>query len=448
MSGRRRLSGGMVEVRKLNRKLLLHCTEEAEHVVIVENGQVVEYRLLQKDEEHVAGAVYKGKVKKVLPRLQAAFIDIGLEKNAFLPTGNVQPLENEELIVQVLKEPVQDKGAKVSANIHIPGSYTVYLPQGGGIGVSQRILPEGERRRLKKIAARWKKDVEGVIFRTASAGAAEDILREELDKLRELWMRIVHEAQGQTAPLLLNHGSDSIIRLVQDYLNEDLNACLVDHPARYRQLRTFFHDSPFKSCIRLHEGERPLFDGKICSEIEKALQKKVWLSSGAYLLIEQTETLTVIDVNSGRFTGKRKQQAADESEDWQSGDGQAGFGEQADGEPVGHAVEPAEETFWQANEDAAKEIARQLRLRDIGGLVIIDFIGMKDEAHRQAIVRTLTEALRADRNQTVVQGFTPSGLVEITRKKTRKSLLDKLARPCPHCHGQGYVIDTASFDSR
>nr|WP_236588031.1 Rne/Rng family ribonuclease [Tumebacillus amylolyticus] len=404
---------------------------------ILEDGRTVEYyteRQATATLPHV-GNVYKGRVANILPGMQAAFVDIGSEKNAFLYLDDALPLytgtlnpdrkpqisevlkEGQEVLVQVTKEPVGTKGARVTANISLPGRHIVLMPNSPYVGVSRRIEQEAERERIRQAAERVRDPEVGVIVRTAAVGVADNLLEQDYHFLHGTWQRIKRQAKGAKVPELVYRDLDLFSRSVRDFFTEDVEELWIDDLEAFEAARDLLrHSSPgLFDRVKLYRGRENLFAAhRIDQDLEKALKRKVWLKSGGYLVIDQTEALTVIDVNTGKFVG----------------------------------TSSLEETVFKTNVEATREITRQLRLRDIGGIIIIDFIDMRDAGHKEQIVQELEKALRRDRTRSHVLGMTQLGLIEMTRKKVRQSLDEVLHRPCPTCDGKGKVLSEETTAAR
>ncbi len=374
--------------------------------------------------------IYKGRVSRVLPGMQAAFIEIGLERTAFLhasdifdprhaDTGIVPPhteniralvAEGNEILVQVVKDPLGTKGARLTTYITLPSRYLVYMPQGSGVGVSARIENEAERERLRAAVHGGLEAGEsaGYIVRTAAEDASTEALRGDMVFLRKLW-QVVREKGLRTSPGRLVHGDLPLhLRILRDLLRPDVDRVLIDQPGAHREMREFAGTFMPEALprIELYREPRPVFElHHVEEEIQKALDRKVSLKSGGHLVIDQTEAMTTIDVNTGAFVGHRN----------------------------------LEETIFRTNLEAAVAIARQLRLRNLGGIIIIDFIDMEEAEHRRQVLQALEKALRDDHVKTSISSVSPLGLVEMTRKRTRESLEHLLCQPCPTCEGRGFV---------
>jgi len=404
-------------------------------VAILEDGRTVEYYSERQTTQKVVGNIYKGRVANVLPGMQAAFVDIGIEKNAFLyiddalalapgerPQGQKPKItellrEGQEILVQVNKEPVGTKGARVTTGLSLPGRYVVMMPGADYVGVSRRIESEGERDRIKKLADEIRDPQVGLIVRTAAEGVDTELLRQDYNFLRGAWERMKRGIKSVKVPGIVYRDLDLLSRSVRDFFTEDVEEMLVDNLEAYETVRDLLaHTMPGEiDRVKLYRGKENLFSANgIDQELEKALKRKVWLKSGGYLIIDQTEALTAIDINTGKFIGT-------------------------------HSLE---ETVLKTNLEAAKELARQIRLRDIGGIIIIDFIDMRSAGHQQQVMQELELQLKRDRTRAHVLGLTQLGLVEMTRKKVRQSLDEVLQRPCPHCDGRGKVLSEETMAAR
>ncbi len=400
-----------------------------------EDGELVEIFVERPVTQRVVGNIYKGKVQNVLPGMQAAFVDVGLERNSFLYVDDALPFESEltdakkltikdvvkpgqEVLVQVAKEPIGTKGARVTRHITLPGRYLVLMPNMEYIGVSRRISDEKERERLKSLASAVKPPGMGMIVRTVAEGADAEDLTRDISFLVRLWERIRQRAKGTHAPALLHHDLGLVDRVLRDWFDADVDQLVVDNKAEYdRALELLEFTSPrLKEQVRLYNrpGET-LFDHYgLEADIDRALKRRVWLKSGGYLVIDHTEALTAIDINTGKFVG----------------------------------TTDLADTVFKTNLEAAREIARQLRLRDIGGIIIIDFIDMEVQEHRQQVLKTLEESLRRDRTRAHVLGLTQLGLVEVTRKKSRQTLDDVMTRQCHVCEGRGRILSEDTMARR
>ncbi len=424
------------------KELVISTTSHETRVALLEGGHIAELYIERDRERGIVGNIYKGKVIRVLPGMQAAFVDIGLEKAAFLyvadvldemeqferhidgeeqlldPAAEPEPphlppiedllKEGQELLVQISKEPIGTKGARITSHISLPGRHLVYMPTVDHVGISRRIETEEERERLRQIVEEIREPETGFIVRTVSEGKSKEDLRHDMEFLVGLWDNLSRGLDQVKAPALIHSDLDVTSKVLRDILTEDVSKIVVDNVEEYnkivRFLRTFMPRLNY--AIDLYHGEEPIFDAYgLEVEISRALGRKVWLKSGGSIIIEQTEALTAIDVNTGRYVGKHN----------------------------------LEDTILKTNLEAVKEIAFQLRLRNIGGLIIIDFIDMEKEAHREKVHAALEEALKNDKNKTNILKISELGLVEMTRKRVRESIGRTLCEPCPYCEGKGYV---------
>ncbi len=417
-------------------EILVNVAPSETRAAILENGVLQELHIERTSRRGLVSNLYKGRVSRVLPGMQAAFVEIGLERTAFLhaadiahsastdtlvnsapaslpPVEDIRRLVNcgDDILVQVIKDPIGTKGARLTTFIALPSRYLVYMPRGEGVGVSARIEDEPERTRLKAALSELtagSAGAGGYIVRTAAQGAAVENLREDMAYLAKLWEHVRHRALEVPAGSVVHEDLPLTLRVLRDELARGVTRVLVDSPSEYQRMREF--SAAFMPqgapVIELYSGPRPIFDlNGIEEEIAKALDRKVPLKSGGHLVIDQTEAMTTIDVNTGAYVGHRN----------------------------------LEETIFRTNLEAAVSIARQLRLRNLGGIIIIDFIDMRDEPHRRAVLSALERALAGDRAQTHIVSLSPLGLVEMTRKRTRESLEHLLCKPCPGCEGRGFV---------
>jgi ribonuclease G len=414
----------------MSTEILFNASIHEARAAVVENGVLHEVYLERASRRGLISNIYKGRVSRVLPGMQAAFIEIGLERTAFLHasdifdprhegtgieaprTENIRTLvaEGNEILVQVVKDPLGTKGARLTTYITLPSRYLVYMPQGRGVGVSARIEDESERERLRA-AVRAGVELEesaGYIVRTAAEDASPEALRADMIYLRKLW-EFVREKGLRTQPGQLVHADLPLhLRILRDLLRPEVDRVLIDQPSAYREMQefasTFMPDVLPR--IELYAAGRPVFElHNVEEEIQRALDRKVSLKSGGYLILDQTEAMTTIDVNTGAFVGHRN----------------------------------LEETIFRTNLEAAVTIARQLRLRNLGGIIIIDFIDMEEPEHRRQVIQALERALSDDHVKTNISSVSPLGLVEMTRKRTRESLEHLLCQPCPTCEGRGFV---------
>ena len=414
----------------MNEEILINLTPQETRVALVQQGAVQELHVEGTLSRGRVGNIYLGKVVRVLPGMQSAFIDIGLERAAFLHVADIwhprlagepqsgtphQPIEKtvfegQTLMVQVIKDPIGTKGARLSTQVSIAGRTLVYLPQEPHIGISQKIESEAEREAVRaRLTAVIPPDEKGgYIVRTIAEDATSDELAGDVTYLRKTWATIVGQAQRLPATSLLYQDLDLAQRVLRDFANDDTTRIQVDSRETYQRLSEFAAEFTPAVSPKLHHytGERPLFDlYNIETEIQRALSRRVDLKSGGYLIIDQTEAMTTIDVNTGGYVGARN----------------------------------FDDTIFKTNLEAAHTIARQLRLRNLGGIIIIDFIDMENAEHRDAVLSELKKALSRDRTRVTVNGFSQLGLVEMTRKRTRESLAHVLCEPCPTCQGKGQV---------
>ena len=408
----------------MRHEILLNFTPLETRVAVVEQGMLQEILIERATHRGLVGNVYLGQVVRVLPGMQACFVDIGLDRSAFLHTKDfpssqethersIQQLvtEGQSLLVQVIKDPVGSKGARLTAEVSLPARHLVLMPFATHVGISQRIDDEATREHLKTIAVEALKaqNLEcGVIIRTAGDGQTTDDLEEDLVYLKRVWDNILKEQQTAKAPALLFEELPLTHRMIRDQIRRETDRVFIDSLETYTKLSQFASKfmPELSHLIQHYQGDRPIFDlYQIEDEIEKALSRQVELKSGAYLVVDQTEAMTTIDVNTGRFVGA-------------------------------HTLE---QTVFRTNLEAAVAIGRQLRLRNLGGMVVIDFIDMDDDEHRRQVLGTLERSLDEDPVKTRVIGFNDLGLVVLTRKRSRESLSDLLQEPCPHCHGTGQM---------
>ena len=421
----------------MSQEILINWSPQETRVAVVEHGAVQELHVERALERGLVGNVYLGKVVRVLPGMQSAFIDIGLDRTAFLHVADLmssinsrhadaepgktevapalpiekQLFEGRAIMVQVLKDPIGTKGARLTAQISIAGRLLVFLPQDSHIGVSQKIPPkqrEDLRQRLQALAG---ESGGGFILRTNGEEASDAELSEDIAYLRKTWARIKDASLRLPPTSVLHQDLNLLQRVLRDVVSEDTQSIRVDSREQFSKLQTFateFMPATLKK-IQLYAGERPIFDLlSIDEEIARALGRRVELKSGGYLIIDQTEALTTVDVNTGGFVGARN----------------------------------FDETIFKTNLEAAQTIARQLRLRNLGGIVIVDFIDMLRDNHRDAVLVEFKKQLARDRIKTTVNGFSALGLLEMTRKRTRESLSHQLCEPCSACSGKG-VVKTA-----
>ncbi|HGG61030.1 MAG TPA: ribonuclease G [Gammaproteobacteria bacterium] len=420
----------------MNIEVLINVTPQETRVAFVENGVLQEVAIERTRNRGIVGNIYLGKVCRVLPGMEAAFVEIGLDRAAFLHASDVIPdgqngvemdepvsinrllHEGQQLLVQVVKDPLGTKGARLTTHVTIPSRYLVLMPYGGSIGVSTRIEDGAERERLRQLVYKARGDrPQGYILRTAAEGVSEQDLLQDMAFLDRVWSKISEREKSSAPGACVYSDLPLAKRTLRDMVGSDCTQLLIDSRGTYSDVLEFAESyvPEMVDRLQLYTGERPIFDlYNIEDEILKALERKVMLKSGGHLIFDQTESMTTIDVNTGGFVGSRN----------------------------------LEETIFKTNLEAAQTIARQLRLRNLGGIIIIDFIDMSDPEHRRSVMRALEKALEKDHARSQVCDVSPLGLVEMTRKRTRESLEHVLCEPCGVCKGKGYVktAETACYD--
>ncbi len=406
----------------MREEILVNVTPQETRVALMQQGSAQELHVERAGSRGLVGNIYMGVVSRVLPGMQSAFIQIGLDRTAFLHVADLwgsrngyesRPIEKilhdgDRLLVQVIKDPIGTKGARLSTQVSIAGRFLVFLPQESHIGISQRIEDETERAQLReKLQHLLPPDHPGgYIIRTMAETATEAELHADLDYLQRIWAGIQEKSRTMQAPALLYQDLNLALRVLRDLATDTTQVVLVDSRETYEQMRNFARDYalPFADHVEHYTGDRPLFDlYGVEDEIERALARRVDLKSGGYLIIDQTEALTTVDVNTGGFVNGRS----------------------------------FDDTIFKTNLEAAQVIARQLRLRNLGGIIIVDFIDMDNDTHREAVLAEFRKALAPDRTRMSINGFSALGLVEMTRKRTRESLAHVLCEPCPTCQGRG-----------
>jgi ribonuclease G len=436
----------------MQREIFVNVGPTEVGVAIVENHELVEYMVERGETKHIVGDVYKGVVKAVLPGIQAAFVDIGMEKAGFLHVTDLawgeeglrdrlQELESEDgdgrpvrgrrevsklppiesvikkgdkVVVQVTKEPIGTKGPRLTTQLSLPGKFCVLMPELDYIGVSRKILDRGERSRLRRVAQRARPKGCAVIVRTAGEGVEDEHIAEDIQRLHQRHTAIMESSSVVKAPALLKEEVGLVIGMVRDLFNEEVKRLLIDDEREHANLVEYVHSfaPELENRVLYYREELPIFDAfGVQAELEKSLQRQVWLKKGGYLVFDHTEALVAIDVNTGKYTG-RKNQA---------------------------------DTILQTNLAGAREIPRQLRLRDIGGIIVIDFIDMEREEDRKKILVELRRYLRQDRARTKVFDVSPLGLVEMSRKRVRPALLHFFSEDCPYCSGRGHILSVESL---
>lgn len=432
----------------MSAEILINIRPQETRVAYVEAGVLADLKIERKTSPTLVGSVFRGNVIRVLPGMQAAFVDIGLDKAAFLYVGDIredvdseaypfsdldrdEPLmeqedpeekmshhhnkipiqdllkEGQSILVQVAKDPLGTKGARLTTHISLPGRFVVYLPSVRHLGISRRIEGEEERERLRQLVQKINPQG-GVIVRTAGEGATEDQLRADIDYLDRIGKDILKNYEKRKTTGLIHQEPDVELRALRDLMNEDVSAVWVDDVEVHKKVVKFVSQlmPKYKQNVVLYEEKNPLFDlYDIDIEISRSMDRKIWLKSGGYIVVDEAEALVVIDVNTGRFVGKKD----------------------------------LEDTILKTNLEAVHEIAHQLRIRNCGGIIIIDFIDMEKESHREKVLEALREDLTKDRARTNVVSMSQLGLVEMTRKRIRPSLIKTLCEPCNYCDGKGYV---------
>jgi ribonuclease G len=440
----------------LGNEIIVNRTGRETRVALMENGQLAELHVDRGDNKSQVGNVYFGKVVRVLPGMQAAFVDIGLERAAFLYVGDIYPefidnagpeeeiddpeatvaeaaprsqpragqppiqdliKEGQEIMVQVAKDPIGTKGARITTHITLPGRYMVFMPTVDHVGISRRIDRDRERRKLREFVEKNRPKGAGFIVRTVCDGQPMTALKQDIDYLIGTWAKIQEGASTARAPSLIHADHDLVLRVVRDAFNEEVERMVVDDRSLFDEVMEFMKDfmPVLRERVQLYRGNDPVFDTfGIETEIIRSLGRKVWLKSGGYLILDQTEALTAIDVNSGKFVGNTS----------------------------------LEDTTLAINLEAVKEIVYQLRLRNIGGIIVLDLIDMEKAQNRDRVYRALEEELKKDRARTNVLRISELGLVEMTRKRVQDDLIRSISEPCTYCEGRGYTRSrtTVVFD--
>jgi ribonuclease G len=445
----------------MSKEIVINADQAETRIAILEDGDLVELLFERSDKRRIVGDIFKGRVNAVLPGMQAAFVDLGLERTGFLHASDlatarpklVEGLELEEsngngrgsgppprrgrgraprrgpdshpriedhlktgqeILVQITKEPISTKGPRISQQISLPGRYLVYMPQLEHLGISRKILDRDERERLRKMLTELKPNGGGIIVRTVGEGKDLRHFRSDVRFLSKMWDEVQKKAKREKAPALLHREMELTTGLIRDLFTEEVDRVIIDGKKEQKEILAYLKNyaPELRKRVELYDQENPIFDRfGIESEIEKTFDRKIWLKRGGYIVIEHTEALVTIDVNTGRYTGKTKSQ---------------------------------EETILRTNLEAAKEIARQLRLRDIGGIIVCDFIDMEVEANKRAVLDELRTYLRRDRARTKTFSVSDLGLVEMTRQRVRPSLLHYFSDDCPTCDGVGKVLSLES----
>src|SRR5512142_1418241 len=423
----------------MSRDLIVNTTPRETRVALLEDGVVSELFIEREAHRGIVGSIYKGRVTRVLPGMQSAFVELGLERDAFLHAADVfeelpenlltaeeldsarqAPIEEklhegQEVLVQVLKEPMGTKGARITSHVSLPGRYLVLMPTVEHVGVSRKITDDEERRRLKAILKEFREERGGggLIARTAGLGRDGEAFFRDGRFLSRTWDEVRALASRQRAPVLLYREPSLVERLLRDLLSEDMTSIKLDNEREFQRTLEVVRalEPTLAPRVRLHNGPTAIMEEHgVSAELERALRSKVWLPSGGYIVINQTEALVAVDVNTGRFVGKNH----------------------------------LEETLLKANLDAVREIVRQIRLRDLGGIIVVDFIDMEERKSRREVMHALEQELRRDRSPTKLLSVNEFGLVILTRKRVKQSLERVLLQPCPYCSGSGQVKSVAT----
>lgn len=424
-------------MRRSGNIILINHNPHETRVAALQGNRLVEFYAERSKDKGISGNIYKGKVVRVLPGMQAAFVDIGLDRTAFLHATDVYEMfdefeefaketeeergrpsrripiqeilkEGQEIMVQVAKEPIGSKGARITSHISLPGRHIVFTPTDDHIGISRRIGSEKERRRLREIVVRLRPEGSGFIIRTACEGMRADDIGSDMDFLTKLWGEILRKKVRNSAPCLLYEELDLTLRTIRDIFTADIDKLIIDSREEYERAIKFAEDflPGLRQNIELYESEDPIFDTHgVEIELTDAIEKKVWLKSGGYIVIDQMEALTAIDVNTGKYVGKKS----------------------------------SEETVLKTNMEAIKEIVYQLKLRNIGGIIVLDLIDMAKASNREKVYNALKEELRSDKARTNILKISELGLVEMTRKRVRESITQLICEPCPYCEGNGMI---------
>ncbi len=407
----------------VERVMLVHGDSAGTQIGVLEKDQIVEHYVARSDDRSLVGNVYLGRVQNVLPGMEASFVDIGEARNGVLYAGEVGIAGDEgdevprietvlksgqSILVQVTKDPMRSKGARLTALVSIAGRHLVLVPNAKSIGVSRR-LPDSERERLRDAAQNLRPKEHGLIVRTAAEGAQMPDLERDLERVVKTWEEIEQKSKQAKAPSLIYQEPELELRVIRDLFNKEISRCVVDDANLESTLRSYVRSTTpdLDHRLELYEGDLPIFEEfRVLEQIRKSLDRKVWLPSGGHIVIERTEAMTVIDVNTGKFVGKSN----------------------------------LEETVFRTNKEAAVEIARQLRLRDIGGIIVIDFIDMEDLKNRDETLKVYKNELSKDRSRTQVFDISPLGLVQMTRKSVATGIVEAFSDTCPTCEGRGLLL--------
>ncbi|MEG6566125.1 Rne/Rng family ribonuclease [Thermoanaerobacterium saccharolyticum] len=404
------------------KRILFDISDKFYQVAYLEDGLLIEYHVEYSDKKSIVGNIYKGKVKNTIKGMQSAFIDIGLDKNAYLFVNDVKGIlksnssitkyvkPGQDIIVQVLKDSIGLKNPKVTTNISLPGKYVVLMPDSDHVGISHRIEDEKKRMELINIVKRVKPDNVGIIIRTAAQYVGEEEFERDIVDLCKLYEDILNKSKVAGSPELIYEEENFITKYLSSLMVDEI---IVNDAEEYKRIFDYIKKEGLNISVKYEDGDLVGLYG-IEKQVERLLSKKVWLKSGGFIIIDETEALTVIDVNTGKYTGKSSLQ----------------------------------ETILKTNIEAAKEIALQLRLRDIGGIIVVDFIDMDSDNDRQKILKVFEESLKSDRSKCSVLGFTHLGLVEMTRKRVRSNVSEYLQEKCDCCKGAGYIVSSDMMQLR
>jgi len=433
----------------VKREIIINSTEHETRVALLEDGRLVEILVKNAAEHRIVGNIYKAHIKTVLPGMQAAFIDIGMDKAAFLHASDIGHLspsgrydadddeeapaeiirksrragietvlkEGQDILVQVIKEPISTKGPRVTSEISIAGRYLVLVPDDNHVRISKRITDWGEKKRLRSIVRELRPEGFGLIVRTEGEGRNEADFKTDIKRLLKYWTPLKKRSERLTPPALLHQEMGMVSGLIRDVYSDDVELLVVDNRSVYREIISFVREiaPALKGRVKLYREKTPIFDYyNIEPEIEKMMDRRVWIKKGAYLIIDQTEAMVTIDVNTGRFVGRKDQ----------------------------------ESTILRTNLEAAREVARQIRLRDIGGLIIVDFIDMYNRENRRKLYDEYCHWFKYDRAKRAISPVSDFGLIEMTRERVRPSLMTALSEPCPHCNGLGRVLSKATMATK
>ena len=403
--------------------MLVHADPAGTQIGVLEKNLIVEHYVARSKERSLVGNIYLGRVQNVLPGMEAAFVDVGEARNGVLYAGEVGIAGDEgaevprietvlrsgqPILVQVTKDPMRSKGARLTALVSMAGRHLVLVPKARSLGVSRR-LSDDERARLRALAQDLRPEGYGLIVRTAAQGAQRADLERDLQRLVATWEEIEQRSRSASAPALVYEEPELELRVVRDLFNRDITRCIVDNAALESKLRSYVRATTpdLDHRLELYTGQLPIFEEyRVLEQIRKSLDRKVWLPSGGHIVIDRTEALTVVDVNTGKFVGRSS----------------------------------LEETVFRTNKEAAIEIARQLRLRDIGGIIVCDFIDMEEPRNREELLSVFRRVLEEDRSRTQVFDISPLGLVQMTRKNVSTGIVEAFSDTCPTCEGRGIVI--------